>query len=107
MTTGMELAASCGHGVYIPQLWVNSLNETGRKALEAAVSAEDIAAIEAGPDNEWYHEAWSNVLDWFEYTDEHGNLWQLWQDGDLWVYCYELLTDEEKLGMGYELEEDD
>jgi len=35
------------------------------------------------------------VLDYATLKDDNGHVWRLWQDGDLWAYCEELMTDAE------------
>lgn len=47
-----------------------------------------------GPENcEWYWESWNNILDNAEYVDESGNIWRLYQDGDLFAICEDLMSD--------------
>jgi len=41
------------------------------------------------------------ILNNARYTDKNGNVWRLMQDGDLWAYCFELMTDEEKENFGF------
>ena len=57
------------------------------------------------PENEWYWEAWHEVLDKAQYIDNQGNIYRLYQDGDLWLICYELMTNEEKINFGFDVEE--
>lgn len=37
------------------------------------------------PDKELYWDAWDEVLDGAEHHDRWGNIWRLYQDGDLWA----------------------
>lgn len=46
-------------------------------------------------DNDFYWDTWQSVLDKAKYTDNNGNVYTLWQDGDLWAICPELMTNEE------------
>ena len=88
MSLGLELLVSDSHGIYVPQHWAMYCQDMD------GVSAEDMEILKAGPDHEWYWEAWDSVL-----SNAHGFVngkkWALWQDGDLWAYCEELMTDEE------------
>ena len=70
------------HGVYIPQLWCEYIDQNQAKAIGADWS--DVETCNCGPDHEWYWEAWQSILDSVSMTDEHGVVWTLYQDGDLW-----------------------
>lgn len=70
------------NGVYIPQLFCDNTDEVCAK--EANISFEDVQICQAGPDHEWYWEAWDSILNDFKYTDTQGVVWRLHQDGDLW-----------------------
>ena len=88
---GVMLLVSDHHGINIPQVFVEN-HDTEKWHLDE----HDVADVTGGPDNnEWYWESWSNILSDGSYTDENDNVWQLWQDGDLWAYCPELMSDEE------------
>ena len=50
----------------------------------------------ANPESEWYWGAWEWILNNASFKDTDGNIYQLWQDGDLWAYCPELMTEDEK-----------
>jgi|SRR5690606_27013311 len=79
------------HGVYIPQVFAEIVN----RELVSGVNDYDWKTINDGPDNEWYWEAWDNVLN--NATIKHDDVdYQLYEDGDLFLYCYELMTNEEK-----------
>lgn len=91
MSKGLELLCDSRHGVYIPEIMINRLIDAGwvnisqweRETLQSA-------------DNDHYWDAWDQVLGKSEYTDENGYVWRLYHDGDLWAYCEDLMTDEEK-----------
>jgi hypothetical protein len=69
-------------GIYIPQ---NFVEETKRECV-ANVGAETWAILEAGPDHEWYWEAWDDVCRDAVLTDpETGTQYTIWQDGDCWL----------------------
>ena len=75
------LYASDRHGVYIPQYFSESIKP---KCL-SGVSGEDMAILLAGPDNEFYWDAWADVCDNAVLTDSNGMTYYMWQDGDLWL----------------------
>ena len=43
------------------------------------------------------------VLNYATFT-ENGNVWRLYQDGDLWALCFELMTAKEKENFGFDAE---
>ena len=70
-------------GIYVPQRFAE------RGMAEAwGVSADDIAVLLAGPDNEAYWETWDDVLGDASFRDKKGKVWSLEQDGDLFAVCY-------------------
>ncbi len=75
------------NGIYIPKRFYEGYDWLGLP--------NDVDQL-SDVDNEFYWEVWEDVLHEAYYIDSHGNKWLLWQDGDLWAYCYELMTDEEK-----------
>jgi hypothetical protein len=91
MSNGIELLLSDSRGIYIPRDFAMYHGD-----IMDGVSAEDMEILKAGPDHELYWEAWDSVLQNATATATHnGKVWRLWQDGDLWAYCEELMTDEE------------
>jgi len=87
--SGIELLLSDSRGVFIPRDfcacfvgWTN-------------IDPKDAETCVAGPDQEWYWEAWDKILCDAFYEDQNGKRWTLHQDGDLFVVCEELMTDEE------------
>jgi len=70
------------HGVYIPQLWCSDIDQAQAEAIGA--NWQDVQTCQAGPDTDWYWEAWDSILDSVQVTDENGVRWTLFQNGDLW-----------------------
>lgn len=70
------------HGVYIPQLWCDGMDKADAERI--GVSWDDVETCLAGPDTEWYWDAWQSILDSASMVDQHGIQWTLHQDGDLW-----------------------
>jgi hypothetical protein len=58
------------------------------------LSAWDVATC-ADPDNEGYWDASVSILNSATLTTTEGYKYRLHQDGDLWLYCEELMDDEE------------
>jgi hypothetical protein len=87
--SGIEILLSDNRGVYIPRDFADFGGNWD------SVTAEDIEILQAGPDTEGYWDAWDAVTRDASYTDEKGNVWRLYQDGDLFAYCEELMDDEE------------
>ena len=91
MSQAIEFLCDSRHGVYIPQIMINRLVDNGWQGI----GKTDIDELK-DPDNEWYWDAWENVENNASFTDENGNTWLLWQNGDLFAYCESLMTEEEK-----------
>ena len=92
--SGIDLFVSDSYGVYIPQRFVDKI-DLGRWN---GISTEDYELLLRGPDHEdaqGYWDAWDAVTRDAFCRNDDGNIWRLWQDGDLWVYCEALMTDEE------------
>lgn len=90
--SGIEILIGDHQGVYIPQQFAewtawDNIDEYERETLLD------------GPDNDDYWECWTSVLDRATHTDKHGNIWRLYQDGDLFAYCEELMTEEDKQNL--------
>lgn len=67
-------------GIYIPQNFANEMDRT----RVAGVSDDDYAILEAGPDHESYWDVWQDVCDYAELTDNDGEQYFIYQDGDCW-----------------------
>lgn len=85
----IELYADSARGIYIPQHFAQSM-----RGEWVGFDNETVNALHAGPEYPEYWDAWSDVLDNAEYK-QGGHVWRLWQDGDLFVVCDELMTDDE------------
>lgn len=88
--SGIDLLVSGSHGVYIPQIFAgfNFTNWSG-------IDSEDIEVLLRGPDHEEsqnYWDVWNDVTISAVHTDTNGNVWRLWQDVELWIYCEALMT---------------
>ena len=92
----IEILFDSARGVYIPQ---NFADECDLSKFDG-IDADDIEVIKQGPDHEWYWEAWNTIENNATYT-ENGHTWHLYQDGDLFLICYELMTDEENDNFGF------
>jgi len=75
------LYANDSHGVYIPQHFSESIDPRHL----SGVTGEDMAILLAGPDHEYYWDAWHDVESNAVLTDSDGIEWVLYQDGDLWL----------------------
>jgi hypothetical protein len=89
----IEILANDSRGVYIPQHFAEVCGEI----WNIDENAQEV--LMEGPDHEFYWDVWSEVLNNAEYTDEQGNTWRLFQNGDLFAYCEELMTEEERACM--------
>jgi hypothetical protein len=78
----MMLWLSDARGQYIPRDFATSFKD---RTNVSGVSDEDWKVLEAGPDHEHYWDAWSNVCDNAEITDENGVKFTVYQNGDCWL----------------------
>jgi hypothetical protein len=84
------LLISDRNGAYIPQIFARDFDLSEYDGISGwdAITCAD-------PDNESYWDAWANILDNATLTTPEGYTYRLHQDGDLWIYCEELMSDEE------------
>lgn len=75
------LYADSARGIYIPQFFAESV----RRELVQNVTQEEWNILESGPDHEYYWDVWNDVSSSAILTDDFGDTWTLWQDGDLWL----------------------
>jgi len=76
-----RLLLSDSHGVYIPQLYCQTLSE--EEAEDSGISWQDVLTCQSGPEEELYWETWQQICDSAEW-EEDGERWCLLQNGDLW-----------------------
>ena len=94
----VEHLLSDARGQYIPRDFVACFD-----LVDWGIDPESWAAntCSAGPDEEGYWDAWDEILRKAEYKED-GYTWRLYQDGDLWALCDELMSDEEKKNFGFD-----
>lgn len=88
--SGIEILLSDSNGVYIPEIFAKNFAEGWE-----AMSEWDLETLKSGPQHDSYWDVWNWVLDNVIHTDKLGNKWRLYQDGDLFAICDELMSDEE------------
>lgn len=91
MQQSIEILCDSHHGIFIPQIMINRLVDHGWQGI-----TEENQKDLQDPYSEWYWETWDQVLNNAYFVDGNKNTWQLWQDGDLFCYCDDLMTEEEK-----------
>ena len=88
--SGIEILISDHQGVYIPSIFAKSFSHGW-----TAMSEWDQQTLESGPEHDSYWDVWDWCLNNLVHTDKNGNTWRLYQDGDLFAYCEQLMTDDE------------
>lgn len=90
----VALLLDSSRGIYIPLAFVRDFDLSKWQGItqEAITECSNV-------ENDDYWEAWASILDYATFTD-NGYIWRLMQDGDLWAYCFELMTEEEKANFG-------
>ncbi len=96
--SAVSLLLDSNRGVYIPQSFITTFDLSKWEGI----TIDNIAALSAGPDIEDYWSAWESVIDSATFT-ENGHVWRLYQDGDLWALCDELMTEEEKYNFEFDI----
>lgn len=93
--SGVTLLIDGANGIYVPKIFSTrfDLDEWGINVPDQ-LELQDI-------DNLYYWDTWHDVLTNAKYIDKDGHVWTLWQDGDLWAVCEELLTEEERENFGW------
>lgn len=76
-----DLFLSDSRGIYIPRDFAQCVE----RDKVTGITDENYATLEAGPDHEWYWEAWEEVCNKAVLTDSKGTAYTLDQDGDLWL----------------------
>lgn len=99
---GISILVSDHHGIYVPKMFANICKDDPAKWH---LTEDAIKELLDGPDNENYWDAWDDVLTYAQYKDEDGYTWQLFQDGDLFAICTELMDSDTYYNFfGYEKE---
>ena len=88
--SGVVILLSDRNGINIPKMFVN--NFEGWKNI----TDQDIENLNEGIDGNLYWDTWDDIINKTEYVDPKGYIWHLYQDGDLFAICEELITDEER-----------
>ena len=96
----IQLLLSDAREIYIPRDFVDGF-DLDKWGLDP--DSWEVQTCLKGPsyENDDYWEAWQEILNHAEYKTEEGT-YSLYQDGDLWAICPELMTDEEKHNFGFE-----
>ena len=83
MKPDMLLWLSDARGVYIPRDFATSFADRAKSV--SGVTDEQWAILEAGPDDEFYWDVWTEVEDSAVITDEKGVEYRIHLDGDCWL----------------------
>lgn len=89
------LFSDCSRGVYIPKHFAESVDRSKISGIDLSDLDYMIECDPHGDNSDLYWETWDNVLFNCVVTDDHDNDYHLWQDGDLFLICYDLMSDEE------------
>ena len=80
----LELLITDASGIYIPKEFIESRLDWQLEQIKAQTSEGTIETLK-DPDDEWYWEAWAEVLDGVEFVSPEGLRFSLHQNGDLWA----------------------
>lgn len=82
---------SDARGVYIPRDFATSFAD--RSKAVANVTDEQWAILET-PEHDEYWDVWNEVTDSAIVTDENGNRFTVWQNGDCWLIPEGMIWDD-------------
>ena len=71
-------------GIYIPQRFSEELEINGYQHEWNKLSQWTRDQIKAGPESEWYWDAWNTAESDLVRFDANGDEWSIVQNGDLW-----------------------
>ena len=101
------LILSDARGIYIPRDFVtDNYNEIACDHCLAWGLDPDSWCVTtcANPEADGYWDAWDEILNNARYVDANGDVFTLYQEGDLWGLCVDRMTDEEKSNFGFDVE---
>lgn len=91
MSKGIKLLIDGVYGIHIPECFADRFHWDHWN-----ISKEDNFCLSLdSEESEHYWETWESVLNNAYHIDEEGNRWTLYQDGDLFAVCPELISDSE------------
>lgn len=94
-TEKITLLLNSTRGQFIPRDFVTGFDLSKFAGIPSAVAEEC-----KNPEHEEYWDAWNAILYNASYIED-GRVFKLHQDGDLWLVCWDELTDEEKRNFEY------
>lgn len=82
---GSELLISDHHGQYIPQIFAQQFRDRVTSASSKEITDEDWNILLDGPEQEFYWDVWTDVLDNCVIRNDEGREFTLIQDMDVWA----------------------
>lgn len=97
----VTLLRSGARGIYIPQNFAESYLDP-KEGHWTGIADWPRGECLAGPETDGYWDAWQDILDRAVYHAPNGDEFRLYQNEDLWLLCFEKMTDEERESFGFE-----
>ena len=94
-TEKITLLLDSARGQYIPRDFVTGFDLSKFAGIPSAVAEEC-----KNPESDEYWDAWNVILYSASYIED-GRVFELYQDGDLWLICWDELTGEDKVSFGF------
>lgn len=88
----VELLVGSGYGTFIPQHFAEFFAD-----VAMGVDGKYFEVLLEGPNHHLYWDSWQKVLDEAHFKDRDGNKWELYQDGDLWAFSLEKMSELNKV----------
>jgi hypothetical protein len=98
----IEVLVDGAHGIYVPKYFADMF---GAHVMEHQPELKEcIETLREEPDEEGYWDAWDTALSNVVLRSDDGHRCMLYQDGDLFAYCPELMTVLEAEEFGYDVD---
>ena len=110
--SAVTLILSDARGIYIPRDFVTEAHSDDIAVEHCAAWGLDDDNREwwnscTDPEADFYWEGWEWILANAKFTDCEGNIYTLYQEGDLWAICHERMTNAERENFGFDIVEID
>lgn len=97
--SNIQILIDDANGVYIPAIFSEKfLHDVRDGEGWQGVDREQLVILE-NKDNEYYWEAWDEVLNTAFFIDNEGKKWTLWQDGALFAVALDDMTENEHMAF--------
>jgi hypothetical protein len=95
--SGIILLVDSSAGIYIPRVFKKLYLSGGWRV--PGITSRDLSILD-NPEHDEYWDVWGYVLNNAEYINSSGDKFIIYQDGDLWALCPELMNEHDFFRRG-------